>query len=222
MGSKWFLALILILPLSVTALGQNSADDGAPPLGDLAKKNKCTDKTKAKKVFTDDDMEVRNGPIPAIALQGPDNIGAILDVIHELKRTHDAAETEQLVHEWYDKEAEVLSTAIDNNVRNAEHNQVKMEAAQDRYAYGNGYPYGYGNGYGQGYDYESDYKKMQQHQLSERWSQRSDARNTQENWQTIARIQQAFVRIRCDVLMNRGKVPYDWFRIRNASGIGSY
>jgi len=36
------------------------------------------------------------------------------------------------------------------------------------------------------------------------------------------RIQQAFFRVRCDVILNRGKTAYDWFRIRNANGVGTY
>jgi uncharacterized protein involved in type VI secretion and phage assembly len=208
MGSKWLLALILILPFAGISLGQNSVDGATPPLGDIAKKNKNAVKSKAKHVFTEDDMSVRSGPIPAIALQGADNTEEVLNAIHEFRRTHDAAETERVVHEWYDGQTEILSAAIEGNTRNAQHNQLKMEAAQDRYAYGNGY--------------DGDYQKLQQRQLSERWSQRSDARSNQENFQTIARIQQAFARVRCDVIFNRGKTAYDWFRIRSANGVGSY
>jgi len=49
-----------------------------------------------------------------------------------------------------------------------------------------------------------------------------DARTSQNNWLNINRIQQAFVRVRCDGIFNRGKSPYDWFRIRNANGVGTY
>jgi len=212
---KWLLATILILPFAGQGLGQNTDDSTPPPLGDVAKKNKDTStaiaKSKAKRVFTDDDMSIRKSPLPSIALEGPDNSQIVLDAIHQFKSTHDAAETERVIHEWYDEQAEVLSDAIDANNRIAQHNQIKMEAAQDGY--------GYGGQYGA---YDGDYNKLRQRQLSEMWAQRSDARSNRDNWQVITRIQQAFFRVRCDAIWNRGKMPYDWFRIRNANGVGTY
>src|ERR1022692_2681733 len=208
MGWKWLLAPILLLPFAGQTLGQSN-DEGAPPtLGDVAQKNKDTSKSKAKRVFTDDDLSVRKIPIPVVALEGADNTQTVLDTIHEFKRTHDAAETERVVHEWFDEQSEVLSAAIDANNRIAQHNQIKMEAAQDGYGYGGGY--------------DGDYNKLRQRQLSEVWAQRSDARSNRDNWQVVMRIQQAFVRVRCDAILNRGKMPYDWFRIRNANGVGTY
>jgi len=205
---QWLLAPLLILPFAGQTLGQNS-DEGPPPLGDVAKKNKETSKSKAKRVFTDEDMSARRkNPFPAVALQGADNTQEVLDTIHEFRRTHDAAETERVVHEWYDEQSVVLSDAIDANNRIAQHNQIKMEAAQD--------------GYGYGVAYDGDYQKLRQRQLSEVWAQRSDARSNRDNWQVIMRIQQAFLRVRCDAILNRGKTPYDWFRIRNANGVGTY
>jgi hypothetical protein len=209
---KWLLAPVFLLLIVGQTLGQSN-DEGAPaPLGDVAKKNKDNSKSKAKRVFTDDDLSVRKNPIPAIALEGVDNTQLVLDTIHEFKTTHDAAETERVVHEWFDEQSEVLSAAIDANNRIAQHNQVKMEAAQDGY--------GYGNQYGGAYD--GDYNKLRQRQLSEMWAQRSDARSNRDNWQVVTRIQQTFLRVRCDAIWNRGKAPYDWFRIRNANGVGTY
>ena len=213
---KWFLALILLLPFAAVTFAQ-STDNSAPSLGDVAKKNKDTskdkDKAKPKHVFTDDDMSVRKSPIPPIALVGVENAQLILDALHEFKSTHDAATTEQMVHAWFDEESQILADAIDNNNRLAQHNRVKMEAAQDGY--------GYGNPYNAGYD-SSDYTKMRERQLSEMWAQRSDARGNQDNYMVITRIQQAFFRVRCDAIFNRNKMAYDWFRIRNANGVGTY
>ena len=209
MPSKWLLALILVLPFAQPTLAQSS-DGSASPLGHVAKRNDASKKenapTKAKRVFTDEDMSLRRSPIPAIALQGVDNSQEVLDAIHEYRRTHDAAETERIVHQWFDEQSEVLSDAIDTNVKLTKHNQLKMEAAQDASPY----------------VYDGDVSKLQQRQLSERWSQRMDARTSQDNWLIINRIQQAFVRVRCDGIFNRGKSPYDWFRIRNANGVGTY
>lgn len=216
MRRKWLLALVFVLSIMLSMIGLafgQSTDEGTPaPLGDVAKKNKDNSKSKAKHVFTDDDLSVRKNPIPVIALDGTDNTQAILDFIHTFKTAHDASETERVVHEWFDEQSEVLSAAIDSNNRIAQHNQVKMEAAQD------------GNGYGNPYNasYDGDYSKIRQRQLSEMWAQRSDARSNRDNWQVVQRIQQAFLRVRCDAILNRGKAPYDWFRIRNANGVGTY
>jgi len=206
---KWLLAPVFLVSFMGQAVGQTS-DDGTPaPLGDVAKKNKDYSKTKAKHVFTDDDVSARKNPVPAIALDGTDNTQAILDFIHTFKAAHDASETERVVHEWFDEQSEILSAAIDSNNRIAQHNQIKMEAAQDG-----------GNPYNTSYD--GDYSKVRQRQLSEMWAQRSDARSNRDNWQVVQRIQQAFLRVRCDAILNRGKAPYDWFRIRNANGVGTY
>jgi len=214
MFRKWLLAPILILPLTGQMLGQNT-DEAAPPpssLGDVAKKNKDTSKIKAKRVFTDEEAPLRSNPIPEVALEGTENAQEILNTIHEFKRTHDAAEVERVVHEWFDEQSEVLAAAIDANNKLAQHNRLKMEAAQDGYAYGNPY----------GNNFDGDYKKLQQRQLSEMWAQRIDARTNQDNYLIITRIQQTFFRVRCDVILGRGKMAYDWFRIRNANGIGTY
>ena len=205
---QWLLALILILPLSRQVLCQSGDDGTAPPLGDVAKNSKDTPKSKAKRVFTDDNLNVRTNPIPAIALAGPDNIEEILNAIHDFKTKHTQAETENAVHEWFDEQSGVLSAAIDSNIRLARHNQIKMEAAQDSYAYGT--------------RYDGDYSKLQQRQLSERWAQRADVRTSQENFAVIGRVQVALVRVRCDVLLNRTKTAYDWFRIPTANGAGTY
>ena len=73
MGWKWLLALILVVPFAGQVLGQ-STDEGATPLGDVAKKNKDCSKNKAKQVITDDDMSARRkNPIPVISIAGADN-----------------------------------------------------------------------------------------------------------------------------------------------------
>lgn len=216
MHRKWILA-IFILSFAWQAFGQTN-DEGAPSLGDVAKKNKTNDnsKSKAKRVITDDDVNVRTNPIPVIAVQGPDNTDEVLNAIHEFKRTHEAAETERVVHEWFDEQSDVLSAAIDANARITQSNQMKMEVAQDtyqnQYQHQNQYPV----------DYESDYRKMQQRQITERRSQRVDARANRDNWQVISRIQQTLIRVRCEVQLNRTKTAYDWFKIRNTNGVGSY
>jgi hypothetical protein len=217
MPSKRLLALILVLPFMRHSLGQSS-DSSAPPLGDVAKKNSGAKKekdaaVKSKRVFTDDDMSIRGGPIPSIALQGADNTQEVLAAIHDFRATHDAAATEDVVHDWFDQQTEVLSAAIDANVRLQKHNQMRMESAQDR----SSYPRNYG--------YDPDSSNMNERMTTERWSQRVETRSSQENFQVIARIQQALMKVRVDVICRPNKTKaatYDWFKIRTANGVGTY
>jgi hypothetical protein len=216
---KPLLALILIL-LFVRPLFAQTADSSAPPLGDVAKKNDATKKdkdssAKAKRVFTDDNMAVRKSPIPSIALQGSENTEEILTAIHEFRSTHDLAQTEDVVHAWFDEQTALLSGAIDANVRLQKHNQMRMESAQDR----SSYPY-YNN-----YAYDGDSSRFNERLTSERWSQRVEARSSQENFQIISRIQQVLMKVRVDVICRPYKTrpaAYDWFKIRTANGVGAY
>jgi hypothetical protein len=192
---------------------QNSGQDGAPSLGDAAKKNKEASKVKARRVITDKDLSGRSSPIPVISTTGPDNSDDILNAIHEFRRTHDASETERVVHEWFDEQAEALSSAIDGNARLAQHYQQRVEVAQDESVYGSQYD-------------PDSYSKMQQKQITDRRAQRVDARSNRDNWQVIMRIQQTFVKVRTDMFMAhamiQAKNAFDWFKIRNANGVGSY
>jgi hypothetical protein len=217
MRSEWLLALILILPFMRQSLGQSS-DTSAPSLGDVARKNDAAKKekdasAKPKRVFTDDDMSIRKSPIPSIALQGVDNTEEVLAAIHAFRATHDAAATEEEVHAWFDQQTEVLSAAIDANTQQQKHNQMRMEAAQDR----SPYPYNYA--------YDPDSSKMNERMTTERWSQRVQMRSSQENFQVIGRIQQALTKVRLDVICRPNKNQagaYDWFKIRAANGVGLY
>lgn len=224
MRSKLLLVFILVLPFTRQIAGQSSQtnDDAAPPLGDVAKKNAADKKekenvkdgsAKAKRVFSDDDMSIRKSPIPSIALQGSENTEQILSAIHDFRWNHSAEETETVVHDWFDEQSAVLSSAIDANLRMQKHNVMRMEGAQDR----SSYPYNYG--------YDPDSSRMNERMTTERWSQRVDARSSQENFQVISRVQQALMKVRVDVICRPNKTKpaaYDWFRIPTANGSGTY
>jgi hypothetical protein len=222
MTSKWLLILLIVLPLTRPSFAQ-SGDDANPPLGDVAKKNEAAKKNAAKKegdgssgpkrVFTDDDMSIRKSPIPALALQGADNVEDVMAAIHEFRAKHNPEETENVVHEWFDEETQALSAAIDATTRLSKHYQLRMESVQDR----SGYPYNNG--------FDGDYSKYNERITTERWSQRVDARSSQENFQIVSRIQQALIKVRADVICRPYKTKsaaYDWFKILNANGVGAF
>ena len=212
-----FFAILLVLLLGCTSLAQTS--DNSVPLGDAAKKCEAAKKdkdasAKAKKVFTDEDMSARRGPIPSIALQGPENTEEILNAIHEFRANHDPASTEEAVHKWFDQETATLSDAIDASTRMQKHNQLRAENAQDT----NSYPR---------YNYPQDYdsSRYRESMTSQVWSQRIETRTSQENVQIIARVQQVMMKVRVDVYCRPYKTrpaAYDWFKIRTANGVNAY
>lgn len=209
-------SLMLAATLPLFAQASESSDQ---PLGDVARMNRSVKKakdpsTKATRIVNDDDgTALRKIPFPAIALDGSDNVQDILDSIHEYRSKHNAAETEDAVHYWFDEQNQVLSAAIDNLARLQNFNQMKMENAQDRASY----PYNP--------NHDFDPSKYNEYLTGQRWSQRVDTRNAQENQVVIFRIQQAFWKIRIDVICRPNKTQpaaYDWFKIRTANGISSY
>jgi hypothetical protein len=213
MRLKTALLLILMIQVSLPAFAQG-AEDSSPSLGEIAKQNaskKAKDPSGKTKwvVSDDDDTALRKSPIPSIALEGPDNIDQILNAIHEYRSKHDQADTEDVVHIWFDQQSEVLSNAIDNIARQQKYNQMKMENAQDHpiYVY---------NG-----NHDFDPHKYNEYLTSQRWAQRMDASSAQDNSFVIFRIQEVFLRVRGDVLWRPNKTqpaPYDWFRIRALNG----
>jgi len=218
MRPQLILLLIGVAQFSSLTCAQ-STDDSPPSLGEAARMNRSIRKakdpsTKAKRIVNDDDdTALRKSPIPAIALDGPDNVEEILNAIHDYRSKHNAAETEDAVHFWFDEQNQVLSAAIDNVARLQKFNQMKMENAQDRASY----PY---NG-----NHDFDPTKYNEYLTGQRWSQRVDNRSAQENSVIIFRIQQTLMRVRTDVICRPNKVQpsaYDWFRIRTANGISSY
>ena len=215
-----FFAISLVLLFGYTSLAQ-TGDSSSVSLGEAAKKCEAAKKdkdkdtsTKAKKVFTDDDMSARKGPIPSITLQGPENTEEILNAIHNFRADHDPMSTEDVVHKWFDQETEVLSDAIDANTRMQKHNQMRAENAQDT----NSYPR---------YNYPQDYdsSRFRESMTSQVWSQRVENRSAQENALIIGRVQQVMMKVRLDVFCRPYKTrpaAYDWFKIRTANGVSAY
>lgn len=218
MRRKCVLLVALMLAATVPLFAQIS-ESSDQPLGDVARSNRSVKKTKdpsttATRIVNDDDgTALRKVPIPAIALDGPDNVQEILDAIHEYRSKHKPNETEDAVHYWFDEQNQVLSAAIDNLARMQHFNQMKMENAQDRASY----PYNP--------NHDFDPSKYNDYLTGQRWSQRVDMRSAQENQVIIFRIQQAFLKVRVDVICRPNKIQpaaYDWFKIRAANGMSSY
>ena len=183
-------------------MGQTS-ENPSGSLGDIVKKSRAGSAAKAKKVFTDDDLNVRKNPIPRVSLQGEDNTDQVLNAVREFRKSHTVTELESAVHEWFDEHDQILATAAEDNTQISQHNQYRREAQDE----------GYENN-------TRDYDQMRQKMATERRSQRVDARRNQDNWQAISRIQQTMQKVRMELQMNG--LRCEWFRIRQGSGVGTY
>jgi hypothetical protein len=161
-----------------------------------------TNKTHAAKVFTDDDMEVHKSPLPVLNLEGDDNTDAILRAIAKYKETHNAEQTEQVVHDWYDEYDAMLAS----NAREAGMYRSLRES----------------NTYN-GYDLcqqSTDYEHCEKRRQSELRGQRMDGLKIRQDMERIGRIQQGLMKIRTGLMTMR--LNYAWFKVRNGNGIGSF
>jgi len=218
-NAHWIPLVVILAALFSAQVIAQSTDGKEPSLGEVARKNQSVKKSKdpsgkPKIVVNDeDDSALRKSPIPAIALDGPDNVEEILNAIHDYRSKHNPAETEDAVHFWFDEQNQILSAAIDSTTRLQKDGQMKMENAQDHVFYvPKGYPVYYSPDF--------DPQKYNDYLTGQRMSQRVDTRNSQASQFIISRIQQAFMRVRADVICHPNKVQpsaYDWFTIRTAN-----
>jgi hypothetical protein len=193
-------ALIYFL---VSPLFSQTAGNAAPPLGDLVKKSKKAPGPKAKTVITDETLAAQRGPIPGIALDGVDNSDEIIRAIREFKKAHSPAETEEAVRLWYDDSDSILLKALDDNSR-------LIVRKEDR---------NLANATGE-YASRMDYEGAMERRNSQIREDRNDFRSYRQNGFLVARVQQVFMKVRTD--MQSCNLRYDWFKIRNANGNGSF
>jgi hypothetical protein len=157
---------------------------------------------KAKKVFTDEDMEVRKGPFARLNLQGPDNGDQILESMVDYRKKHSAEESATAIREWYNEHDAILAAAIEEgqqlkNLRNANMS--------------NGYEMCQEGG---------DYERCEKRRRSEVRGAMYDRNKILEDGLLTARLQQTFMRIRNGLNTRGGNYP--WFKIRNANGVGNF
>jgi len=133
-----------------------------------------TNKTHAAKVFTDDEMEVHKSPLPVLNLEGDDNTDAILRAVAKYKETHNAEQTEQVVHDWYDE----YDATLASNAREAGMYRSLRES----------------NTYN-GYDLcqqSTDYEHCEKRRQSELRGQRMDGLKIRQDMERVARINKAW------------------------------
>ena len=194
--------LIAGLVFAVALSPKANCQDDPTSLGEAAKaakKNKPA--AQAKKIVTEDDLEAKHGPLPRLHLVGDENSAEIIKAIHDYSITH-PAQLEQVLHDWYDEYDNILSTAIH------ETKQTREQRASTNYS---------------GYQLcmqSHNYQQCQARQQAEMLGARDDQMMMQDDVTTIAHIQDAFTKIRSGIATMG--FHYEWFKIRNAIGVGSF
>ncbi|HTW60101.1 MAG TPA: hypothetical protein VMD99_18400 [Terriglobales bacterium] len=185
-------------PAQAQSTSQAKSTSGtASPLAAAARNAKAQKTAHAKKVFTDDDMEVSAGPLPLLKMDGAENGDDVLAAITKYKQTHTPEQTEQAVHGWYDRYDEMLVAAIQENKDMAALNSANMSNGNELC------------------QQSQDYQQCQNRQMADQRGNRSDQTEMIKNTALMMRIQRVFLKIRGGLQMNN--LHYSWFRIQSNS-----
>jgi len=178
------------------------ANSSESPLAAAARDAKAQKAGKAKKVFTDEDMEATAGPLPRLRMDGPENADEVVAAISSYKVTHTPEETERAVHIWYDRYDEMLAAAIQEN--------LDMKVLRDANT-SNGYELCQAS---------QDYQQCNNRQMAEMRGARNDQMQMTKNTNLEVRIQHAFMKMRNGLMMNN--LHYSWFKVRTTNGIDTF
>lgn len=201
---KYLIPAILVLLSSKGVISfAQSTPDQPKSLAEIAAESRKEKKEQAKIYLSDDNQQQRKSPIPDVFSGGIDNYDEILKAIEEYRGTHNLQETESAVHLWYDRHDAMLANAIEENrrIEQREHDRqmgYPMTDAQPRS--------------------EAEYREMQKVAMI---SRREDLKHKQENGLMMARIQQAFTRIR-PFMKSKYGMNVEWMKIRCGNGNCSY
>jgi hypothetical protein len=183
---------------------QSSSDTGSS-LGAAARKSKAQNTTHAKKVFTDEDMELQAGPLPRLKMDGAENADDVTAAIAKYKVTHTPQETEDVVRAWYDRYDSELAAAIQANLDTTSLRAANMNNGNELCQ--------------QNQDYE-DYQHCLSRQRAEQRGAQHDRTEISNNTNVVVRIQHSFMKIRIGLTQNG--LRYDWFKVRTTNNIDRF
>jgi hypothetical protein len=178
----------------------SSAQESGKSLAEVAKESKKNKTAHAAKLITEDDLN--KGPLPRLSLEDVDNSDEIVDATGAFQSKHSKEETEQAIHAWYGEYDTMLATAIRENTRTSER---RADSTYNGYWICQSSP-----------SYETCVSRRQ----AEMRGAHDDQASMRDNGVLTARIQQSFTKIRSGI--SRYSLNYSWFKIRNATGVGSY
>lgn len=167
-----------------------------------ARNSKNAKAARAKKVFTDEDMEASAGPLPRLKMDGAENSDEVVAALAKYKTTHTAEQTEQAVRIWYDRYDQMLAAAIQSNLDLKTIRQANLTNVEDLC------------------QESQDYQQCQSRRMTEYRGQRDDQVEIANNVALEVRIQHAFNNVR--IGLARNNLRYDWFKVRTTNGIDRY
>lgn len=196
------IGLSAALIVAMVGLGLAQTETQPKSLAEIAREAKQQKKEQAKIVLNEDSPGTAKPLIPDVFPGGLDNTDEILKAIEEYRAGHNAKETEEVIHIWFDKHDSMLANAIEENKRIEERDRDRQ----------------------MGYlPSDVQYRSPEEYQEARRIeiiSRREDYKRKQENGLLSARIQQTFTKVR-SALMGKG-MKYEWFKIRCGNGNCSY
>lgn len=196
------IGLSAALIVAMVGLGLAQTETQPKSLAEIAREAKQQKKEQAKIVLNEDSPGTAKPLIPDVFPGGLDNTDEILKAIEDYRAGHNAKETEEVIHIWFDKHDSMLANAIEENKRIEERDRDRQ----------------------MGYlPSDVQYRSPEEYQEARRIeiiSRREDYKRKQENGLLSARIQQTFTKVR-SALMGKG-MKYEWFKIRCGNGNCSY
>jgi hypothetical protein len=179
-----------------------SASESQPrSVADIAKDAKKPSNMHAKKLITNEDLGPQD-TFPALSLDGDDNTDDVIQAIGEYKSKHSKEDTEEAVHDWFDRYDSILASSARQNAHT-----LKQRSSSDYHDYWNCQDFP---------NYENCILRRRQDMLDQHDAQM----RVGANFAAMGRIQQGFMKIRAGIA--RYNLQYSWFKIRNANGVGSY
>ena len=179
-------------PIQCQPLPTTGSSDSS--IAAAARAGKSQKTTRAKKVFTDDDIDAMAGPIPRLRMTGPENSDEVIAAIVKFKGTHSPEQTENVVRDWYEGYDEILAATIQGN---REMSSLRNANTSN------------GNDLCQESD---DYQECQYRRMADMRGLRSDQAEMISNSALMTRIQNSFSKVRMGLEQNN--LHYSWFKIR--------
>lgn len=214
-ASSWlsyFLVLVVVIAVAnLNGLAQTSAQpqqnpqtstDGTTSLADMVRGSKAQKNAHAKKVLTDEDMEVSAGPLPRLKMDGAENADEVVAAISAYKAKHNSEEMEKAVRIWYERYDQILAAAIQEN--------LDLKTLRDE---------NLNNGF-ELCQQSQDYEHCQNRRMAEARGARHDQAEMAQNSNLMVRIQHSFSKVRNGLQQNN--LHYDWFKIRTTNNIDQF
>jgi hypothetical protein len=184
-------ALLTILPLGCYGFAQGDplilGNQSDQSLGEVAKHKSTT--AHAKRVLTDEDPEFHRLAIPQILFDKASNSGDIVKAILNFSATHNAAETESTVKDWYQDEMDQVAHARSEISRAASISKGPVIDNPD--------------------DYEKSMQQYREQAASERQRVANRTQVVRSRNDTIRQIHEGLCQVRAEI--TKHGMNYRWF-----------